>query len=138
MVHTGSCSDRIHNKLASYLPILTWMPKYKKVDLLYDAVSGITVALTLMPQSIAYASLAGLDPLFGLYAACFGSLMYIIFGSVRQITIGPASVVALLTFNYVNPALPTTAVILCFVSGIVELICGLLRLGTASLLFDKI
>ncbi|KAL5243165.1 hypothetical protein ACI65C_010575 [Semiaphis heraclei] len=129
MVHTGSCSDRLHDKLISYLPILTWMPKYKKVDLLYDAVSGITVALTLMPQSIAYASLAGLDPLFGLYAACFGSLMYIIFGSVRQITIGPASVVALLTFNYVNPALPTTAVILCFVSGIVELICGLLRLG---------
>jgi len=64
--------------------------------------------------------------------------MYIIFGSVRQITIGPASVVALLTFNYVNPELPTTAVILCFVSGIVELICGLFRLGTASLLSDKI
>ncbi|XP_025204771.1 sodium-independent sulfate anion transporter-like [Melanaphis sacchari] len=129
MVHTGSCSDRLYDLLVSYLPILTWMPKYKKSDLLYDAVSGITVALTLMPQSIAYASLAGLDPLFGLYAACFGSVMYIVFGSVRQITIGPASVVALLTFNYVNPAFPTTAVILCFVSGIVELICGLLRLG---------
>ncbi|XP_022178528.1 sodium-independent sulfate anion transporter-like [Myzus persicae] len=129
MVHAGSCGDRLHDILVSYLPILTWMPKYKKSDLLYDAVSGVTVALTLMPQSIAYASLAGLDPLFGLYAACFGSLMYIIFGSVRQITIGPASVVALLTFNYVNPELPTTAVILCFVSGIVELICGLFRLG---------
>lgn len=66
---------------------------------------------------------------FGLYAACFGGVMYIIFGSVRQITIGPASVIALLTSNYINPLLPSTAVILCFVSGIVELVCGLLRLG---------
>ncbi|XP_060861652.1 sodium-independent sulfate anion transporter-like [Metopolophium dirhodum] len=129
MVRTGTCGDRLHRILVGYLPILTWMPQYKKSDLLYDAVSGITVALTLMPQSIAYASLAGLDPLIGLYAACFGSVMYIIFGSVRQITIGPTSVVALLTFNYVNPALPATAVILCFVSGIVELVCGLFRLG---------
>ncbi|XP_001949549.1 sodium-independent sulfate anion transporter [Acyrthosiphon pisum] len=129
MVHTGTCGDRLQRILVGYLPILTWMPKYKKSDLLYDAVSGITVALTLMPQSIAYASLAGLDPLFGLYAACFGSVMYIIFGSVRQITIGPTSVIALLTFNYVNPALPATAVILCFVSGMVELVCGLFRLG---------
>lgn len=57
-------------------------------------------------------------------------MMYIVFGSVRQITIGPASVIALLTFNYINQALPTTAVVLCFVSGIVELVCGLFRLGT--------
>ncbi|KAL4122633.1 hypothetical protein QTP88_014923 [Uroleucon formosanum] len=129
MVRTGTWRVRLHDIMVSYLPILTWMPMYKKLDLLYDAVSGVTVALTLMPQSIAYASLAGLDPLFGLYAACFGSVMYIIFGSVRQITIGPTSVVALLTFNYVHPKLPNTAVILCFVSGIVELVCGLFRLG---------
>lgn len=129
MVHTGSFGDRLYGILVGYLPIFTWVPKYKKSDLLYDTVSGVTVALTLMPQSIAYASLAGLDPLFGLYGACFGSVMYILFGSVRQITIGPTSVIALLTFNYVNPAFPTTAVILCFVSGIVELICGLFRLG---------
>ncbi|XP_025414085.1 sodium-independent sulfate anion transporter-like [Sipha flava] len=129
VVHSGACGDRVRGVLCGYLPILTWMPGYRKSDLLYDAVSGITVALTLMPQAIAYASLAGLDPLFGLYSACFGGLMYIIFGSVRQITIGPASVVALLTFNYVNPAFPTTAVILCFVSGIVEVVCGFLHLG---------
>ncbi|VVC31761.1 SLC26A/SulP transporter domain,STAS domain,Sulphate anion transporter, conserved site [Cinara cedri] len=129
MVHNRSCGDKLYAIIVSYLPILTWMPRYQKVDLLYDAVSGVTVALTLMPQAIAYASLAGLDPLFGLYSACFGGVMYIVFGSVKQITIGPASVVALLTFNYVSPQLPTTVVILCFVSGIVELICGIFRLG---------
>jgi len=129
MVHRESCNDKAYQILASYMPILSWMPRYRRMDMLYDAVSGITVALTLMPQAIAYASLAGLDPLFGLYSACFGGMMYIIFGSVRQITIGPSSVVALLTFNYVNPKFPTTAVILCFVSGLVELIFGLLRLG---------
>lgn len=64
MVHGGSCGgDRMRNMLISRLPILTWMPRYRRTDLLYDAVSGITVALTLMPQAIAYASLAGLDPL---------------------------------------------------------------------------
>jgi hypothetical protein len=63
VVHSGACGDRVRGVLCGYLPILTWMPGYRKSDLLYDAVSGITVALTLMPQAIAYASLAGLDPL---------------------------------------------------------------------------
>lgn len=63
MVHNRSCGDKLYGILVGYLPILTWMPRYQKVDLLYDAVSGITVALTLMPQAIAYAVLAGLDPL---------------------------------------------------------------------------
>lgn len=64
MVHGGSCGgDRMRDMLISRLPILTWLPRYRRTDLLYDAVSGITVALTLMPQAIAYASLAGLDPL---------------------------------------------------------------------------
>lgn len=53
----------MHDKVVGYLPILTWMPRYRPIDFLYDAVSGVTVALTLMPQAIAYASLAGLDPL---------------------------------------------------------------------------
>ncbi|XP_050432782.1 sodium-independent sulfate anion transporter-like [Adelges cooleyi] len=129
MAHKKTCGNTTGGWLATYLPILTWMPNYKTSDLVCDATAGITVALTLMPQAIAYASLAGLDPQFGLYSACFGGVMYIIFGSVRQITIGPTSIVALLTFNYVNPALPTTAVILCFVSGLVELMCGLFHLG---------
>lgn len=63
VVHNRSCGDRLHAVLVSYLPILTWMPRYQRLDLIYDAVSGVTVALTLMPQAIAYASLAGLDPL---------------------------------------------------------------------------
>lgn len=63
MVHKQSCGEKLHNILVGYLPILTWMPRYKRLDLLYDAIAGVTVALTLMPQAIAYASLAGLDPL---------------------------------------------------------------------------
>ncbi|XP_050537919.1 sodium-independent sulfate anion transporter-like isoform X2 [Daktulosphaira vitifoliae] len=129
MVYKNTCGNTMGTFLIKYLPILTWMPKYKPSDLLCDATAGITVALTLMPQAIAYASLAGLSPQFGLYSACFGGIMYIIFGSVRQITIGPTSIVALLTLNYVKPTLPSTAIILCFVSGIVELLCGIFHLG---------
>jgi len=63
MVRKGSCADKTPDLLAGYLPILAWIPHYRLIDFLYDAISGVTVALTLMPQAIAYASLAGLDPL---------------------------------------------------------------------------
>ncbi|CAH1179780.1 unnamed protein product [Phaedon cochleariae] len=64
--------------------ILQWLPRYTRNDVLADFISGLTVGLTMMPQSIAYAGLAGVDPQYGLYTAFIGSFTYIFFGTIRE------------------------------------------------------
>jgi hypothetical protein len=66
---------------------------------------------------------------FGLYSGWVGCLVYIVFGSTRQISIGPTALLSLLTFTYTHHLNPDMAVFLCFVSGCVELLCGMLQLG---------
>nr|CAD7588524.1 unnamed protein product [Timema genevievae] len=110
-------------------PLLSWLPKYRAGDAVSDLVAGITVGLTLMPQAIAYAALAGLGPQFGLYSAFAGSFVYIVFGTCKEVNIGPTALLSLLTLNYTHDTNPDMAVLLCFLSGCVELLCGLLHLG---------
>ncbi|KAF4518518.1 hypothetical protein B566_EDAN004262 [Ephemera danica] len=111
------------------IPITRWLPQYKRVDFLPDLIAGITVGLTLIPQSIAYASLAGLEPQYGLYSSFLGSFVYIIFGTVKEVNLGPAALLSLLTFNYTHHLGPEFAVLLCFFAGCLELLFGLLHLG---------
>uniref|UniRef100_A0A1B6C3Z6 STAS domain-containing protein n=2 Tax=Clastoptera arizonana TaxID=38151 RepID=A0A1B6C3Z6_9HEMI len=111
------------------LPITKWLPLYTGSDAVSDVVAGITVGLTLMPQAIAYAALAGLGPQYGLYSGWIGCLVYIVLGSTRQICIGPTALVSLLTYTYTHDTSPDMAALLCFLSGCVELICGCLQLG---------
>lgn len=75
-------------KLNQRVPILEWLPNYSKKFVLNDIIAGITVALTAIPQGIAYAVIAGLPPQYGLYAEMIPGLMYMIFGSCYYITIG--------------------------------------------------
>lgn len=110
------------------IPITAWLPAYTPGDALSDVVAGITVGLTLIPQAIAYAALAGLGPQFGLYSAFAGSLVYIALGTCREVNIGPTALISLLTFTYAK-GVPEYAVLLCFLSGCVTLALGLLRLG---------
>lgn len=81
----ATCSlDTVKNRL----PILDWLPKYKREDLLADFVAGLTVGLTAIPQGIAYAVVAGLEPQYGLYSGFMGCFVYLVFGSCKDITIG--------------------------------------------------
>nr|XP_012230213.1 PREDICTED: sodium-independent sulfate anion transporter-like isoform X1 [Linepithema humile]XP_012230214.1 PREDICTED: sodium-independent sulfate anion transporter-like isoform X1 [Linepithema humile] len=110
------------------IPPLKWLPRYKAEDALGDLVAGLTVGLTLIPQAIAYASLAGLKPQYGLYSAFAGSFVYIIFGTCREINIGPTALISLLTWTYAR-GIPEYAALLCFLSGCITIFFSVLRLG---------
>ncbi|XP_072931925.1 sodium-independent sulfate anion transporter-like [Epargyreus clarus] len=111
------------------LPILRWSRTYDLRTGIGDLIAGITVALTLIPQSIAYASLAGFEPQYGLYASFVGGFVYGVMGTCPQINIGPTALLSLLTFTYTSGTNPDHAILLCFVAGIVQLAAGIVQLG---------
>lgn len=130
------------------IPIVRLLPTYSSNDFISDLIAGVTVGLTVMPQGLAYATLAGLEPQvkskhhhqnpelidfflfqYGLYSAFMGCFVYAIFGSCRDITIGPTALMALMTYHQVVGRSPDFAVLLCFLSGIVQLIMAVLHLG---------
>ena len=100
-----------------------------------DAIAGLTVALVLVPQSMAYAQLAGLPPYVGLYASFLPVIIASIFGSSRQLATGPVAIVSLMTAAALEPLAVSPdgylayAAILAFMVGIFQLSLGLLRLG---------
>ncbi|GLV44608.1 Epidermal stripes and patches [Carabus blaptoides fortunei] len=111
------------------VPILNWLPKYSGSDALGDLVAGITVGLTVIPQSLAYSNVAGLPPQYGLYGAFLGCIIYIFLGSCKDVPMGPTAIISLLTYQTVRGMGPEYAILLCFLSGLVELLMGLLGLG---------
>lgn len=115
--------------LKQRVPILAWLPKYTSEDAVADMIAGITVGLTVMPQALAYAALAGLEPQYGLYSSFFGCFVYTIFGSCKDITIGPAALMSLMTYEQVYNRNSDYAVLLCFLSGCVMVIMAICRLG---------
>lgn len=118
------------------LPFLGWFPNYSAERLKSDFLAGLTVALVLIPQSMAYAQLAGLPPHYGLYASFLPPLIAALFGSSRQLATGPVAVVSLMTAASLEPlatagsdSFIAYAVLLALVVGIFQLSLGLLRLG---------
>ncbi|XP_071644211.1 sodium-independent sulfate anion transporter isoform X1 [Temnothorax longispinosus] len=113
------------------LPVLNWLPRYNAQDALGDLVAGITVGLTVIPQSLAYSNVAGLPPQYGLYGSFLGCFIYVIFGSCKDIPMGPTAIISLLTYQTVShlDAPVPHAILLCFLAGIVELIMGIFGLG---------
>ncbi|KAL1497197.1 hypothetical protein ABEB36_008194 [Hypothenemus hampei] len=111
------------------IPILQWAPHYNSKKLLSDCIAGFTVGLTVMPQALAYATLAGLEPQYGLYSAFIGCFVYTIFGSIKDITIGPTALMALMTYQQIIGRNTDYAILLCFLSGIVQLAMAILHLG---------
>ncbi|XP_053962364.1 sodium-independent sulfate anion transporter-like isoform X2 [Anastrepha ludens] len=109
-------------------PILKWLPKYQPTFLLRDAIAGFTVGLTSIPQAIAYGTVAGLQPQYGLYAAFMGCFTYIIFGSCKDITIATTAIMAMMVHDYAVIT-PDYAVLISFLAGCIILVLGILNLG---------
>nr|XP_039247460.1 sodium-independent sulfate anion transporter-like [Styela clava] len=112
----------------SYFPILSWLPKYKLNWLQCDIIAGLTVGLTVIPQGLAYAQIAGLPVQYGLYSAFMGGFVYCIFGTSKDITLGPTAIMSLLVHTY-GDGDPVQAVLLTFLAGVVQFAMGILRLG---------
>lgn len=127
------------NKVAKFLPFLAWIHELKNPDILKaDAVAGLTVALVLVPQSMAYAQLAGLPPQYGLYASFLPVMVAALMGSSKQLGTGPVAVVSLLTAAAIPSIMPegadlATYVIyasmLAFLVGVFQFALGSLKLG---------
>jgi sulfate permease, SulP family len=123
-------------RLARYLPIFEWGRTYDRLTFTNDLVAAVIVTIMLIPQSLAYALLAGLPPEMGLYASMLPIVLYAIFGTSRALAVGPVAVVSLLTAAAVSKvAMPGTseyivaAITLAFLSGAILLVLGFLRLG---------
>lgn len=118
------------------IPALTWGRSYDRSALVSDVVAALIVTIMLIPQSLAYAMLAGLPPEVGLYASVAPLLFYAIFGSSRVLAVGPVAVVSLMTAAAIgehavagSAAYWSVAITLAFISGSMLLVMGLLRLG---------
>lgn len=117
-------------------PFLQWLRELRDKRVLQaDLIAGVTVALVLVPQSMAYAQLAGLEPYYGLYASFLPGIVAALFGSSRQLATGPVAVVSLMTAATLEPMVadPATyvsyAILLSFLVGLFQLMLGLFRLG---------
>ncbi|XP_003708291.1 sodium-independent sulfate anion transporter [Megachile rotundata] len=122
-------SGRLTKFIRKRIPIVDWLPKYNSEKFLNDIIAGVTVGLTVMPQGLAYATLAGLAPQYGLYSAFMGAMVYIIFGSCKDITIGPTALMALMTHEYVQGRNADFAILLAFLCGCLQLLMAFLHLG---------
>jgi sulfate permease, SulP family len=129
--------DRSEGSLLERLiPAAGWLARYDRRYLGSDLVAGATVAVMLIPQAMAYALLAGVPPIVGLYAATLPLVLYALFGSSRHLAVGPVAIVALLTFSGASRvATPgsaefvTAAALLALLVGVLQLGLGLLRAG---------
>lgn len=118
------------------IPILEWLPNYNKSLFKGDLVAGITVGIILIPQGIAYALIAGLPPIYGLYCALVPQAMYAIFGSSRQVAIGPVAMDSLIVATGVSTlalagseSYISIAILLALLVGAIQFILGIFSLG---------
>ncbi len=129
-LHTSSTA------LARLVPAFQWLPGYQRTDLGADLKAGATVAVLIIPQAMAYAALAGVPPITGLYAAMVSLVVYAAFGTSRYISVGPVAIDSLLTAAAVAPLADgdpgrylALASGLAVMVGLLQLAAGLARLG---------
>jgi SulP family sulfate permease len=122
--------------MVRYLPVLDWGRSYTTHTLTSDLVAAVIVTIMLIPQSLAYAILAGLPPEMGIYASIVPIILYAIFGTSRVLAVGPVAVVSLMTAAAVgriadtgSPDYIAAAITLAFLSGLFLLALGVFRLG---------
>jgi len=122
--------------LQKIIPALEWLRNYQREDLKGDLTAGLIVAIMLVPQSMAYAMLAGLPPVVGLYASTLPLIVYVLFGSSRQLAVGPVAMMSLLVFAGVSPLAPpgsekyvSLVLLLSLMVGVIQFCLGLFRAG---------
>lgn len=133
---TPAFGRREFTGLRRYLPFLHWMAHYRRADLPSDLVAGLVTAIMLIPQSMAYAQLAGLPPQIGLYASVIPLAIYALLGTSGQLSVGPVAITSLAVFAGVSalaepgsPRYITLVLMLALMVGVVKLVLGFLRLG---------
>ncbi|XP_076028630.1 sodium-independent sulfate anion transporter-like isoform X2 [Oratosquilla oratoria] len=105
------------------------MPAYSSAHFLGDMIAGFTISLMIIPQGLAYSVVAGLPPMYGLYSSFAGVMVYALLGTTPELALGPTAMLAILTKQYAAQGGADYAVLLCFTSGIVEVIAGIANLG---------
>lgn len=122
--------------LGRILPAFEWLRAYRKEDWRKDLAAGLIVAVMLVPQAMAYAALAGLPPVIGLYASTVPLFIYTIFGSSRHLAVGPVAIISMIIYaqcrEIAAPGSPeyTEAVLaLCVMVGLLQVVMGLFRAG---------
>jgi SulP family sulfate permease len=123
-------------KLSNIFPFLNWLPNYQKTWLKGDFSAGLTVGIMLIPQGIAYAMIAGLPPIYGLYTAMIPQFVYAFFGTSRQLAVGPVAMDSLIVASGVGAIAVlgsehfiALAILLALLMGIMQLAFGVFRLG---------
>jgi SulP family sulfate permease len=124
------------SRLSHYVPLLGWARDYSRATLAQDLTAAVIVTIMLIPQSLAYALLAGLPPEAGLYASIAPIVLYAVFGTSKVLAVGPVAVISLMTAAALGQIVEQgtmgyalAAMTLALLSGIVLLAMGLLRLG---------
>ncbi len=122
--------------LKRYLPVLQWAPQYSRDQATSDLIAAVIVTVMLIPQSLAYALLAGLPAQVGLYASILPLVVYALFGTSRTLSVGPVAVVSLMTAAALAPlaeigtsAYLAGAVLIAVMSGLMLTIMGVMKLG---------
>jgi SulP family sulfate permease len=123
-------------QIQSYFPILTWGREYDRATFGADLLAAVIVTIMLIPQSLAYALLAGLPPEVGLYASILPLVAYTLFGTSRALAVGPVAVISLMTAAAIgkvaapgSPEYLAAALTLAFLSGLFLLLMGVFRIG---------
>lgn len=119
-----------------FFPFLSWLPSYNKRYFTEDAIAGLTVGIVLIPQGMAYAMIAGLPPVYGLYASVMPLLVYSLLGTSRQLAMGPVAMDSLLVAAGLGVLAVSgvdeyiaLAILLTFMVGTIQLLLGLFRMG---------
>lgn len=122
--------------MQSYFPILEWIKTYNKSFFKKDFIAGITLGVMLIPQGMAYAMIAGLPPVYGLYAALLPQIIYALMGTSRQLAVGPVAMDSLLVASALNTMAIidadhyiSLAIFLALFVGLIQIFLGLLKFG---------
>lgn len=122
--------------LKQWIPALGWLKQYSGSDFRADLAAGLTVGVMLIPQGMAYAMIAGLPPIYGLYASTLPLIIYALMGTSRQLAVGPVAMVSLLTAAGISvlaeggtEAYISLAIMLALMVGVIQFLLGVFRLG---------
>ena len=137
MIETDQAKSR--RSFFSLIPIIDWFPRYDRTWLRADLVAGLAVWAMTVPQALGYAGIAGVPPVYGLYAVPLAMVAYAIFGTSRTLCVGPESAIAIISAATVGGLTSGSAAdylaltsLLTLIVGVLYLVFGLLRLGWAA------